>query len=108
MAAPRIRLSRFVTAPHVTAPQRSASPALHSLSDFYRDEVLRCQRCLDTQRECYSAQAIHDVEEALTRVISSLDHICTSSDADAVIGRLLQQFDVATGLMSWSDPKQVH
>ena len=103
MAAPRIRLSRFVT-----EPQRSANPALHSLSDFYREEVLRCQRCLDAQRECYSAQAIHDVEEALTRVISSLDYICTSSDADAVIGRLLQQFDVATGLMSWSDPKQVH
>ena len=103
MAAPRIRLSRFVT-----EPQRSARPALHCLSDFYREEVLRCQQCLDAQRECYSAQAIHEVEQALTRVISSLDHICTSSDADAVIGRLLQQFDVATGLMRWSDPKQVH
>ena len=103
MAAPRIRLSRFVT-----EPQRSASPALHSLSDFYREEVLRCQRCLDAQRECYSAQAIHDVEQALTRVMSRLDHICTSSDVDAVIGRLLQQFGVATGLMHWSDPKQVH
>ena len=103
MAAPRIRLSRFVT-----EPQRSASPAFHCLSDFYREEVLRCQHCLDAQRECYSAQTIHEVEQALTRIMSSLDHICTSSDADAVIGQLLQQFDVATGLMRWSDPKQVH
>lgn len=103
MPAPRIRLPRFVT-----ETPRSASPALLSLADFYREEVLRCQRCLEMQREYYSAQAIHDVEEALTKVMSRLDHICTSSDADAIIGRLLREFDVATGLMSWSDPKQVH
>ncbi len=103
MPASRIRLSRFVT-----ESPRGCRPCLHSLSDFYREEVARCQRCLDDRRDMYSPQAIRDVELALSRVMASLDRLSTSPDADVVVGRLLRQFDAAAGLMSWSDPTQVH
>ncbi len=103
MPASRIRLSRFVS-----EPSRSAAPALLSLSDFYREEVVRCQRCLEDQRDLYSAETIQDVERALSRVMASLDRLCCSPDAGEVLGRLLREFDVAAGLVNWSDPSQVH
>jgi len=81
---------------------------LHSLSNFYREEFAKCQRCLEQQREYYSERAISDVERALTRVMSQLDRLCTTDDANEVVGRLLRQFDVITGLSAWSDPKQVN
>ena len=103
MPAPRVRLPRFVTeTPH------STRPVLVSSSDFYREEVLRCQQCLDAQRDCYSEQTLHEVEEALTRVMARLDQLCGSPEAEEVVGRLLRHFDVAAGLMNWSDPTQIH
>jgi len=81
---------------------------LHSLSNFYREEFAKCQRCLDQQREYYSERAISDVERALTRVMSQLDRLCTTDDANEVVSHLLRQFDVITGLSAWSDPKQVN
>lgn len=103
MSASTNRASRFAT---------DSRPAVglvcRSGSNFYREEFIRCQRCLEEQREFYSERAIQDVERALTRVISELDHLCNASDADQAIGRLLHQFDVVAGLFIWSDPKQVH
>ena len=88
--------------------QTCCEPALHPLSNFYREEFLKCQRCLEQQREYYSERAIRDVEQALTRVMSQLDRLCVEGDADQVVSRLLQQFDVATGLVAWTDPKHVN
>jgi hypothetical protein len=103
MPASRNRTSRFLTdsRPH-------GEPVLHSLSNFYREEFAKCQRCLEQQREYYSERAISDVERALTRVMAELDRLCTTADADEVVSRLLRQFDVITGLSAWSDPKQVN
>ena len=39
-----------------------ADPVFYSLSTFYREEFVKCQRCLDEQREYYSESAICDVE----------------------------------------------
>lgn len=103
MPASRNRLSRFLTD---ARPQ--GDPVLHSLSNFYREEFVKCQRCLEQQREYYSERAISEVERALTRVMSQLDHLCTKADADQVVSRLLRQFDVITGLSAWSDPKHIH
>jgi hypothetical protein len=103
MPASRNRTTRFLTD---TRPQ--ADPALHPLSNFYREEFVKCQRCLEQQREYYSERAISDVEQALTRVMGQLDRLCTKADADKVVSRLLRQFDVVTGLSAWSDPKHVH
>jgi hypothetical protein len=103
MPPSRSRMSRFLTdsRPH-------GDPLLHCLTDFYREEFVKCQRCLEQQREYYSERAISDVEQALTKVMSELDHLCTKADAAKVVSQLLRQFDVVTGLSAWSDPKQVN
>ena len=103
MPPSRNRLSRFLTD---SRPQRE--PVLHSVSNFYREEFVKCQRCLEQQREYYSEGTISDVEQALTKVMSQLDRLCTNADADQVVSRLLRQFDVVTGLSAWSDPKLTH
>jgi hypothetical protein len=103
MRLSRNRLSRFLTD---SRPQ--GEPVLHSLSNFYREEFVKCQRCLEQQREYYSEDAISDVEQALTRVMSQLDHLCSTADADQVVSRLLRQFDSVTGLSAWTDPRRIN
>lgn len=102
MRAPRNRLSRFLT-----DSRPPCEPVLYSLSHFYREEFVKCQRCLDQQREYYSERAIQDVEQALTKVLSQIDRLCTDADAHEVVSRLLRQFDL-TGLTAWTDPRQVN
>ncbi len=103
MPASRNRLSRFLTD---SRPQ--CDPVLHSLTNFYREEFVKCQRCLDQQREYYSERAIIDAERALTKVMAEIDRLCTKADANQVVSQLLRQFDVVTGLSAWSDPRHVH
>jgi hypothetical protein len=76
--------------------------------DFYRDELIKHQRCLQRQREYYSERAITCAEAALGRLMDGLDQLCRQKDADQVMGRLLRQLDVVTGLSAWSDPKKVN
>jgi hypothetical protein len=103
MAAPRNRLSRYLI-----DSRPSCEPFVHSVTNFYREEFVRCQRCLDEQREFYSEDAISDVEQALTRVMSQIDRLCTAGNADQVVGHLLRQFDVVTGLSARTDPRHVN
>jgi hypothetical protein len=76
--------------------------------DFYRDELIRHQRCLRRQREYYSEMAYLSAEWALARLLSRLELVCRSEDAAQVMGHLLRQFDLVTNLSAWSDPKQVN
>jgi hypothetical protein len=85
----------------------SARPTC-SVTDFYRDEILKHQRRLNEQREYYSARAIGDVEAALCRILTELDRLCAQQDAAQVVSRLLRSIDSLTGLSSNSDPRQVH
>jgi len=103
MAALRKRLSRYLI-----DSRPSCEPVIHSLTNFYREEFVRCQRCLEERREYYSEGAISDVEQALTKVMSELDRLCTAGNADQVVGSFLRQFDVVTGLSAWTDPRQVN
>ena len=103
MRGSRNRLSRFLTD---SRPQ--GDPVFHNLSNFYREEFVKCQRCLENQREYYSERAIQDVEQALLKVMGQLDRLCTTGDADQVVSRLLRQFDVITGLSAWTDPQQIN
>jgi hypothetical protein len=84
------------------------SKARRTFTDFYREEFLKHQRCLEQQREYYSDSAITSVEEALTRIISQLEHLSNKENADQVVSRLLRKFNVVTGLSGWSDPTNVH
>jgi len=96
-------MSRFLT-----DSRPNGDPVLHTLSNFYREEFIKCQRCLELQREYYSETAIKEVERALTRVMAQLDHLCTKADAAQVVSNLLRQFDVVAGLTAWTDPKQIN
>ena len=103
MLASRNRMSRFLT-----DSRPPCDPPCYSLSNFYREEFIKCQRCLERQRECYSERAMREAESALIRVMAQLDELCASDDADQVVGRLLRQFDAVTHLSAWSDPRRVH
>ncbi len=97
---------------HRPAPSRptqgSSGDRFAILADFYREEFLKHQRCLEEQREYYSDSAIESVDEALTRIIAQLEHLSAKEDADQVVSRLLRKFNVVTRLSSWTDPKNVH
>ena len=87
---------------------RSRTAPSRILTDFYREEFVKHQRCLEEQREYYSNSAITEVEEALTRIISQLENLSVTQDADKVVSSLLRKFNVVTGLSGWTDPKNVH
>lgn len=87
----------------------SAVPAgVSALSEFYREEFLKHHRCLQEQREYYSAQAINRAEAALVKIISEVDRLSAEANADQIVAQLLREFDVVTGLSGWSDPCKVH
>jgi hypothetical protein len=94
MRAARNRLQRHVT----------VSP----LTEFYREEFVKHHQCLQEQREYYSEQAIASVERALLKVIAEVDRLSTNADAEAVVAKLLREFDVVTRLSNWSDPLKIH
>lgn len=104
MPDPTSRMPGFVS-----APQSAAGPARRaSRTEFYREEFVKHRRCLERQREYYSERAIANVEAALTEIIARLEQLSSSEDADVVVGRLLRQFDVVTGLSNWTDPATLH
>ena len=78
------------------------------LANFYREEFIKHQRCLQQQREYYSAGAITEAEAALARILARLEQLCRNDDADQVVSRLLRQFDLVTRLSARSDSRHVH
>ena len=119
-------MPRFVTDSRPTSAQ-------HPLTEFYRQEFIKHQQCLQRQRPYYSESAITDVEArhawshrfypawsdnsnstgdnaeaALTRIMGQLEQLCSKDNADQLVSALLKKFDVVTGLSSWSEPKQTH
>jgi hypothetical protein len=78
------------------------------LIEFYKEEFLKHHRCLQEQREFFSAQAIQNVETALLRIISQVDKLSAEEDANQVVAKLLREIDVVTKLSAWSDPQKAH
>jgi len=96
-------MHRFVT------HQRPSSAQPRGIRiDFYREELIKHQRCLRSQREYYSERAYVSAEQALARLLARLEQLCRSQDADKLMGQLLRQFDLVTNLSAWSDPKHVN
>ena len=79
-------------------------------TNFYREEFLKHQACLELQRDAYSECAITEMEAALRRVMAQVDELCAEGRADvgAVVSRLLQSFDGLTKLSTWSDSSSIH
>ena len=101
MPRARNRIPRFLIDNAVPA-------SVSALSEFYREEFLKHHRCLQEQREYYSAQAINSAEAALLKIIAEVDRLSEEANADQVVAQLLREFDVVTGLSGWSDPCKVH
>lgn len=87
---------------------RSGSSPASPITEFYREEFVKHQRCLEEQREYFSSQAIDSVESALVKVISQVDSLSATVDADQVVSKLLREFDLVTRLSAWSDPNKVN
>ena len=83
-------------------------PSVSALSEFYREEFIKHHKCLQAQREYYSAQAIQNVETALLKIIADLDRLSEDANAEQTVARLLRELDVVTGLSGWSDTGKVH
>ncbi len=81
-------------------------PSLHI--EFFREELIKHQRCLRYQREYYSERAYSSAEQALVRLIANLDQVCRSKDADRLMVYLLKQFDVVTNLSAWPNRNAVN
>ena len=92
----------------LTDAQRSSAYPTISLTDFYREEFVKHQRCLEEQRECFTECTIAQVEAALTQVMARLETLCRQQNCDEVVSQLLKKFDILTGLSAWSDPKTFH
>ena len=101
MPRARNRIPRFLIDNAVPA-------SVSALSEFYREEFLKHHRCLQEQREYYSAQAINSAEAALLKIIAEVDRLSEEANADQVVAQLLREFDVVTGLSGWSEPCKVH
>jgi hypothetical protein len=87
---------------------RATPPNVSALIEFYREEFVKHHKCLQAQREYYSAQAIQNVETALLKIIADLDTLSADANAEQKVARLLREFDVVTGLPGWSDTHRVH
>jgi len=82
--------------------------SVSALTEFYREEFLKHQKCLQAQREYFSAQAIENAENALLKIITDLDRLSKEANAEHVVAKLLKEFDVVTGLSGWSDSCKVN
>ena len=94
----------------VDAGTSAANRAGGIRADFYREECLKHQECLRSQRETYSECTITDVEAALQHVIARVEELCAegSTDVDRVVSGLLRSFDGVTKLSAWSDSSITH
>ena len=90
--------------------RRSSTAAGSIRTNFYREEFLKHQECLQRQRESYSECTITEMEAALHRVMARVDELCVQGDADIdlVVSRLLRTFDGVTKLSVWSEPTNTH
>ena len=55
-----------------------------------------------------SDQAIDRAESALLKLISEMDRLSETANADQLVAKLLREFDIVTGLSGWSEPSQVN
>jgi hypothetical protein len=87
---------------------QAAPPTVSALTEFYREEFLKHHKCLQAQREYFSAQAIQNAENALLKIIADLDRLTEKANAEHVVEKLLREFDVVTGLSGRSDNCKVN
>lgn len=81
---------------------------MSQLADFYREELERCHRCLQSQRDCYSICTITQVETALDQVMAQLEVLCRQGKADHIVSGILRDFSVVAARHPWADGRFLH
>ena len=76
---------------------------MSQLADFYREELERCHRCLQSHRDCYSHCTITQVETVLDEVMAQLEVLCRQGKADHIVSGILQHFSVVAARYPWAD-----
>jgi hypothetical protein len=89
-------------------PAHYFGPGCQCLTDFYREELLKHQQCLERQREYYSDVAISQAEDAIARIVERLEVLCQRDDACQMMGELLRKFDLVTKLSAWTEFNKLH
>jgi hypothetical protein len=87
---------------------QAAPLGVSTLTDFYREEFIKHHKCLQAQREYFSAQAIENAENALLKIIADLDRLSEQTNAEDIVARLLKEFDIVTGLSGLSESDKLH
>jgi hypothetical protein len=100
--------SRLISVDVPGPPQAFCGQSCECLADFFRQEFLKHHQCLERQREYYSDGAIAQAEDALTRIMGQLEHLCQREDACQLMGELLRKIDLVTKLSAWTEPDQLH
>ncbi len=100
--------SRLTTVDDQVRAHALCAPSCQCLADFFREEFLKHQRCLERQREYYSEVAIGQAEDALLRIMGQLEQLCQREDACRMVGELLRKFDLVTKLSAWTEPDTLH
>jgi hypothetical protein len=93
---------------HAGLPGHYFVPGCQCLTDFFREELLKHQQCLERQREYYSDTAITQAEDAITRIVGQLEILCQRDDACQMMGELLRKFDLVTKLSAWTEADKLH
>lgn len=78
------------------------------LAEFYREELERCHRCLQSQRDGYSHCTVAQVESALGQVMDQLEVLCRQGQADRVVSGILRHFSAVATHHSWTDGRFLH
>lgn len=81
---------------------------MSQLAEFYREELERCHRCLQSQRDCYSRCTVTQVEMALDKVMAQLDTLCQQGRADHVVSDILHHFSAVAARYPWADGRFLH
>lgn len=78
------------------------------LAEFYREELERCHRCLQSQRDGYSECTVIQIEAALGQVMDQLEALCREGRADRVVSDILHCFSAVATRHSWADGRFLH
>lgn len=100
--------TRLISADAPGPPLPLCGSPCQCLAEFFREEFARHHRVLEQQREYFSDRAIEQAEDALSRIMGQIEHLCQRDDACEVIGQLLRKLDIVTNLSAWSEPRTLH
>jgi len=78
-----------------------------AIIDFYRDEFKKHYQQLIKQKHIYSKKTFHEINDALSRLIASIDQIYNLDNFEELASELLKKIDVVTQLYASIDTHNI-